>query len=596
MKEALQILTDTAAAQLKSLSALAWSFFAQFQLAMDFYTLIIRWVFPILAAVILIRCVLPLFRTGHEEGAWCWLDLPNGAHIPIRHWENSIGRSTLCDVVVNFPSVSRRHAVLTLRDGLWTVFDLGAKAGVLVNGEKIEGSRAVGFGDVISLAGVDLLLLPPEVSVPPKPEEEGALRRLTRLGNGFSPRRTLGLIVIFQMLGALQLCFSTGGGASLPVSIPVSFLLLILTEVAYALLLRDRGRACMEPELLAFFLCGLGLAAAASAAPGALYKQLAALVLGLVCFSVLNYLLRDPDRARKLKYVLSAAALLLLAANLVIGQYRNGSRNWISLGFITFQPSEFVKVAFILAGTASLDRLLTSRNLTAFIAYSGVCVGALILMRDLGTALVFFGAFLVVALMRSGDVRTIAVISAAAALGAVIVVNFMPYIAARFSAWGHVWEAADAAGYQQTRTMMYAASGGLLGLGAGNGYLVGIPAADTDLVFGVLCEEWGLLVALTALLAFPLLALFSVWASGRCRSAVYAIAACGASAVFLMQIILNVFGSVDILPLTGVTFPFVSNGGSSMLASWCLLALIKSADERGRPEPATLTAEKGGVL
>jgi cell division protein FtsW len=344
------------------------------------------------------------------------------------------------------------------------------------------------------------------------------------------------------------------------------------------------GKTCLELELLFFFLCGLSLLIVASSAPYALTKQLLAIILGLASYTFLNFILLDLDRSRKLKYLLVVAAFLLIVMNLAIGEARFGARNWINLGFITFQPMEFVKISFVLAGSATLDRLLTTKNLTAFILFSGTCMGALILIRDLGMAVILFGAFVVIAFMRSGDLRTISLICAATALGAAVVVRFMPYIASRFAAWGNVWELYDTMGYQQTRTMIAAASGGLLGVGGGNGNLVRVAAADTDLVFGMLCEEWGLIVALVAVLIIIFLGIYSMGISGSSRSAFYAIASCGAASIFLIQTALNVFGSLDLLPLTGVTLPFVSNGGSSMVVSWCLLALIKSADGRCQPE------------
>ena len=126
---------------------------------------------------------------------------------------------------------------------------------------------------------------------------------------------------------------------------------------------------------------------------------------------------------------------------------------------------------------------------------TGVCIGLLGLMSDFGTAAIFFVTFLVIAYLRSGDAATLALICGGAAFGAGIIVKFKPYILSRFAAWGHAWEAASGSGYQQTRTMSAAASGGLFGMGAGNGWLERIPAGDTDLVFGMLCEEWGLVIA-----------------------------------------------------------------------------------------------------
>ena len=127
-------------------------------------------------------------------------------------------------------------------------------------------------------------------------------------------------------------------------------------------------------------------------------------------------------------------------------------------------------------------------------------------------------------------------------------------------------------------------------MGAGNGWLHRIPAADTDLVFGMLCEEWGLIIAALAVLAIITLAVFAVRACRMGRSSFYTIAACAAGSLLVFQTCLNVFGSVDLLPLTGVTFPFVSNGGSAMMSAWGLLAFLKATDTR---ENASFAIRRG---
>ena len=161
-----------------------------------------------------------------------------------------------------------------------------------------------------------------------------------------------------------------------------------------------------------------------------------------------------------------------------------------------------------------------------------------------------------------------------------MIVQMRPYILSRFSTWLHAWENASSGGYQQVRTMSAAASGGLIGVGPGEGWLHRIGAADTDLVFGMLCEEWGLIVAVLAVVSILTLVVFAVRACRAGRSPYYTIAACAAGSLLVFQTALNVLGSVDLLPLTGVTFPFVSNGGSAMMASWGLLAFLKATDTR----------------
>ena len=125
-----------------------------------------------------------------------------------------------------------------------------------------------------------------------------------------------------------------------------------------------------------------------------------------------------------------------------------------------------------------------------------------------------------------------------------------------------------------------AASGGLFGVGLGDGYLKNVFAATSDLVFGVLCEEFGLVLALLVVTAIMLLIFYARSDVTRSRSTFYSISACAAAGMLLFQTCLNIFGPTDILPLTGVTLPFISAGGSSMLAVWGLLAFLKASDER----------------
>ncbi|NLM46417.1 MAG: FtsW/RodA/SpoVE family cell cycle protein [Firmicutes bacterium] len=540
------------------------------------YTLVARWLFPLLALVILVRCLVPLIQERSANTVWGYLVLANGTSIPVRNWENLIGRGKYADIVVNFPVVSRSHAVLTFRNGIWTIADLGSKGGITVNGVKVDKAQEIQFGDVISLAGIEMALVP---------QLQNEASKFTDVAGGSSDTEgeknsalnsavTLLLLFLFQVLALVQL-FASRDGITLA-ALPV-FGIYFLVELLHYLLMRRLQSGNIELELLAYFLCGLNLALVASAAPSDLKKQLAAILLGIAAYTVITWFCRDLGRARRLKYLALGGGVLLLILNLAFGEKIYGARNWINLGFITFQPLEFVKISFVLAGTATLDRLLTTRNMTAFIAFAGACMITLALIRDFGTAVVFFGAFLVIAFMYSGDLRTLFLVTAGAAFAGIAVVTFMPYIAMRFAAWGKVWQYADSTGFQQTRTMIAAASGGLFGVGGGNGYLKNIAAADTDLVFGMLCEEWGLLVALCVLLVIIFFVFYAVLLTKNSRSAFYAIAACGAATIFLLQTALNVLGSVDVLPLTGLTIPFISNGGSSMVASWGLLALIRSA-------------------
>ena len=543
----------------------------------------VRFLFPVLAFFILYRAIRSLMKIPHTPETWGQLSLPNGAPILLTHWENIIGRGAAADVRLNYPSISRQHAALCRgEDEQWTIYDLGSKGGTAVNGEAVEESAPVKLGDTITLGGVPLIFLPQTVAEREALDEKRRAERPATVWPSFL------WLTLFQMLACLQL--TAAGGEGVSVQVPLSFLGLTIAMWLYFAVLRCTRCVGFELETIAFFLSTLSLAVTASSAPESLPKQFLAILLGLGLFIVLGLFLRDLDRVKKIRWLMAAGAIGLLGITLVLGQAKYGAVNWISIGGLSFQPSEIAKICYIFAGSATLERLFRKRNLTLFIVLTGVCIGLLGLMSDFGTAAIFFITFLVIAYLRSGDFATLGLICGGAVFGAGIIIKFKPYILSRFASWGHAWEAASTTGYQQTRTMSAAASGGLIGMGAGNGWLHRIPAADTDLVFGMLCEEWGLLIALLAVWSIITLALFAVRAARAGRSSFYTIAACAAGSLLVFQTCLNVFGSVDLLPLTGVTFPFVSNGGSAMMSAWGLLAFLKATDTR---ENASFAIRRG---
>ena len=538
------------------------------------FTTLVRFLFPILALMILIRTIHSLLTVPCLPEVWAYLTLPNGAQEPLTHWENILGRGGNSDVILNYPVVSRQHAALIRReDDTWTAYDLGSKGGVTVNGRAVADSATVQYGDVIGLGGVETVLLPLS------PEEKAQRRQRRRAYRPVSPWLGLILLTVFQVLTAVQLTISEGENAT--AVIPLTFLLLTGVMWLYFLVLRACRQVGFEMETIAFFLSTLSLAVTASSNTGALLKQFLCVAMGLAGFLVLGVFLRDLDRAKKIRWLMAGAAMALAAVTLLPGvptQY--GAANWLTIAGVSVQPSELAKICYIFAGAATLERLFHKRNLGLFILLTGVCLGCLALMSDFGTAAIFFVTFLVIAYLRSGDYTTLALICGGAVFGGLVLVTIKPYILRRFAAWGHVWEQASDGGFQQTRTMSAAASGGLIGVGPGEGWLHRVSAADTDLVFGMLCEEWGLIIAVLSVACIAALAVFAVRSCRAGRSSFYTIAACAATSLLVFQTTLNVLGSVDILPLTGVTFPFVSNGGSSMLSAWGLLAFLKAADTR----------------
>lgn len=357
-------------------------------------------------------------------------------------------------------------------------------------------------------------------------------------------------------------------------------------------------RRNFELELIAFFLSGVGLVTIGSVYPDSAFKQFFMVLAGVIGFTVLVFLLGHVDFCMKIRPFIAGAAILLLIVNLAIAGTTNGARNWITLGGeggITVQPSEFVKIAFIFVGAATLEKIQTSKNIIAYIVFSALCVGSLILMRDFGTALIFFITFLIIAFMTSGDIKTIILAVASAVMGAAIVLKYKAYVLRRFSVYRHVWDDPFGWGMQQTRVLVGIASGGLFGVGIGRGYVRTYYAPVSDSIFGVICEEWGLIFGIALVLSFVAIAISALINSVASRSAFYSIAAIAGAGLLLFQCGLNVFGITDILPLTGVTIPFISLGGSSMISCWAILAFIKAADVRTYNYLGAKKAKKEGA-
>lgn len=550
------------------------------------YTEVLRWAVPILSALLLLRCGRTLLAFRREPEIWAWLVLEDGKKIPVTHWENVLGRSKKSDIIIDFSTVSRNHAVLTrYDDGSWTISDADSKTGVLVNDRPVA-MAVLQPEDVVSIGGIRMRLQPISAR-----QEQRLCQIRTKASGVFFTMGNLFLLSILQILLCLAYLFAVDPKHSISVLLGFGGILAAQWGVfLFNMAIHRRG---LEVETLAFFLCTLGMAAIAAVKPGEAVKQLVAMALGLGVFFLVGWSLRDLERSKKFRYAAAAAGIGFLLIALIFGKEYYGAKNWIILGPLSIQPSELSKVCFVYAGSATMAHVVKKRNLWLFIAYSVALCGCLALMNDFGTALIFFAAFLVIAFMRSGSVGTVGLAITALGFAGVVALKIAPHAMSRFTTWRHIWEDPLGAGHQQTRSLMCIASGGLQGLGAGNGYMKRVFAADSDVVFATVCEEWGLIVAVIAVLAIAALAVFAIRSAAVGRSSFYTIGSCTAASILLLQVSLNVLGTVDVLPFTGVTFPFLSNGGSSMICAWGLMAFLKAADTRQNGSFAVKLASGG---
>ena len=532
-----------------------------------------RYLVPALGAWLLLHCARPLISFRREPEIWAWLKFTDGTQVAVTHWENVIGRAKSSDITVALSTVSRNHAVLTrYDDGSWTITDASSKTGTWVNGERVD-IRAIGEGDVISIGGVDMELQPIT-----KRQEQ--LQSQLRTGGSSGWSGLLGLLILTLLQAVMLTGFLLNGPEEEFGAYFLGFGAVAVCQWGLFFFYLAIRRRSFEVETLAFFLCTLGAAAIATVKPGELGKQCAAMVLGVLMFLLIGWSLRDLERAKRFRYLAVLAGVGFLVVTLLFGKEYYGAKNWLVIGSLSLQPSELSKVCFVYAGASTMDRIMNKRNLILFIAYSVVICGLLALMNDFGTALIFFCAFLIIAYLRSGSMGTIALACTALGFAGVLALRIAPHALSRFATWRHIWDDPFNSGYQQTQAIMCIASGGLFGLGPGNGYLQKVFAADSDIVFATVSEEWGLLVAVQMVLAISTLGLFAIRTSRVSRSSFYCIGGCTAAGILLIQASLNCLGTVDILPFTGVTFPFLSNGGTSMIGAWGLLAFVKAADTR----------------
>lgn len=546
----------------------------------DLAIVALRILMPVYAIIIVYQCYAAMRRRRRPEKPLVTLyNTVTGLKLPVIFWENSIGRSRASDIVVDDPAVSRNHCVLLRRASGWYICDTGSKGGTYVNGEEAVGRTRVLIDDVISVGNSQFQFLRGEDY-----DENLHYSWFFKKANNKPAMKSwklMLLITLFHFFMCVEAVFWQDGTNKY--SPLVLFGCLAVAEWTFFFVSsKVLKRVSFELESLALFLTGVGVMLLVRQVERSAYVQLIAAVVGMALFCVIIKFIEDPDRtsSTKLRYGLMIAAVGLLGVSIVFGKITYGAANWISIGGISLQPSEIVKIIYIFIGANTLDRLQTKKNLFEFIIFSAVCVGLLALMGDFGTALIFFMTFLLISFMRSGDFKTVILAIVAAVFGVSIVLRFKSYVLDRFKAWGHAWEYANDLGYQQTHVLTYIASGGLFGVGIGNGFLKGVGASESDLVFGLVSEEMGVIVAITLAVAVACLVIYARAITTRSRSTFYSISACCAAGLLVIQLSLNVFGATDILPLTGVTFPFISCGGSSVLSCWGLIAFIKAADER----------------
>jgi cell division protein FtsW (lipid II flippase) len=390
--------------------------------------------------------------------------------------------------------------------------------------------------------------------------------------------------------------------------VPVGALALCLGGGAWAL---NRWRPGHDRLLLPLtgMLCGLGLAEVARLAPplstdgqvagaGFLTRQM--LWLGLSTLALLAVVLvpRDLRWLRRYRYTWLLAGLALLAATLVLGVNPSGvgARLWLGAGNVYFQPSELLKLLLLVFLASYLeDRREALLEVEARIgrwqvphpAYLGpmllmwgFSMVLLIWQRDLGAALLFFGVFLAMLYAATGQGRYVLTGLALLVAGSLVGYRLFDHVALRIDAWWNPWNEAAGRSFQIVQSLLAFASGGVLGQGLGQGLPTAIPVVHTDFVFAAIGEEYGLAGALAVVACFALLVSRAFHIALRASRPFDQLLAAGIGALLGLQALVIMAGTLKLIPLTGVTLPFVSYGGSSLLTSMIMVGLLLHISSR----------------
>ena len=425
---------------------------------------------------------------------------------------------------------------------------------------------------------------PPAQPAPPLDNSLARSRRGVELG--------LVLLAGFITAGAYVLA-SLGQRSSMPARI-VPFMLFVLSLLAAAhVAVRYVARGA-DPLILptAALLHGMGFVMIARLSDRWAGLQATWSLVGVAAFVATLVVLERPGDLRRYQFTSLAVGVLLLLLPMVpgVGFTSGGARIWVSVGPINFQPGEFSKIllaVFFAAYLAERRELIVQghtkilgvtlpelRHLAPILVAWGVSVVVMVGEKDLGSSLMFFTLFVVMLWVATERTSFLVMGMGLFAGGAVIAYNMFDHVQRRVDVWLHPWSQYTGRGYQPIQALFALANGGMTGTGLGIGDPGAIPAAHNDFIFAALGEELGLLGGVAVLSAFVLLVGAGMRTALRAQRDFEKLLATGLTTIVAIQTFIIIGGVLRVVPLTGVTLPFMSYGGSSLVANYVVLALL----------------------
>lgn len=345
-------------------------------------------------------------------------------------------------------------------------------------------------------------------------------------------------------------------------------------------------------------LTAIGLVTVARLDPESLWRQTAWVVLGAGGAGVVLAVMSDPSWLKRYKYTWAVLGLAITAATIVLGRdpHGGGASLWVSLGPVTFQPGEVLKVLLVafLAGYLDDKRELLSKASFRFgplrlpplpylgplVLMLGLTLGLLALQKDLGLALLLFGLFLAMLYVASSRLIYVWGGLASFAAGAYVIYHVFSYVQIRIRGWLDPWYDPTGGSYQMVQALLAIGNGRLLGTGLGQGQPTLVPAAVTDFPFAAIAEELGLAGAVAVIALYLILMYRGYRIALAAFDPFQQLLATGLTTVLALQVFVIIGGNIKLIPLTGITLPFISYGGSSLLINYTIVALLLAISDR----------------
>ncbi|NPV52897.1 MAG: FtsW/RodA/SpoVE family cell cycle protein [Firmicutes bacterium] len=359
-----------------------------------------------------------------------------------------------------------------------------------------------------------------------------------------------------------------------------------------------KGR--LEPVIfpVVVFLTGFGIIETYRLRPDLAWRQFSWVMIGLALLVALGIFLRDYGDLQRYEYLWGVLSVVLLALTIVFGKSAGGARAWLGMGRFRFEPSEFVKIFIIIFLASYLNDagkafMIPTRRLWRIwapeLAYVGPLIvmwglsfSLLILQKDLGAAFLFFGVFLSMLYVASGRPSYVIFGLMLLILGGVVSYHLFDHVRVRMDMWINPWADVDGRGYQIVQALFALGSGGIFGSGLGLGHPSVIPAVETDFVFASLCEELGFAAGAAIIALYLVLTYRGLRVALRARDEFGSLLATGLASLLGLQALTIIGGVLRLVPLTGVTMPFLSYGGSSLISSFLAVGLLSNVARHGR--------------